>query len=80
MKRPPEAPAIIRNSQPNSAYDKVEEVEETGEAALFAENNYKISVSKGLRLSHMRPLICVIDTGAGPGIISGVILVPDWRD
>ena len=41
--------------------------------------NYKVSCLIGLKPSRYVPQVAVVDTGAGPNLISNDILPPDWR-
>lgn len=52
----------------------------TGKMLLSKSKNFKIAVFIGLLLSHLRPIVYVLDTGAGPNIIRADVLDTDRRD
>lgn len=74
VQRLSEVSAQVVNSPPSSAYAKGIALAETNEVALLKKKNYKVSVSIGLRTSHMNLLTCLTDTGAGANLIRSDLL------
>lgn len=64
----------------NEPYQEVLSFPETGEISLFKSKNYLVSVPVGLKSLPVSPVICVIDTGAGPILIQVDFLEPTWLD
>lgn len=61
---------------PDEPYKDVLAFPDTGKVSLFKKKGYHFSVSIDMNLSRMRPLLCLFDTGASPGLIRAEVLDP----
>lgn len=50
----------------DESYQDIPSFLQTGEISLFNINHYKVSVLIGLIWSRIRPVVCIVDSGAGP--------------
>lgn len=66
--------------KPDEPYQYIFALQETDESLLFKMKNYKVSVSIGLLLLHMRRFVCVFDTNRGPTFKRADVLDPTWLD
>lgn len=69
---------VTEKKKPDEAYKNILALPETGETSLSKNKNYKASVSIGMSLSCMHPVMRVCDNGAAPNLITADVMDKSW--
>lgn len=59
-------------------YACVVEYNKPGSIALFQKQNYKVSLNVGIAINRIIPAMGILETGAGPHLVSSELLPPKW--